>query len=29
VEVASEYIHLIGGIWKNLEFTCEEADLMP
>lgn len=29
VEVASEYIHLIGGIWKNLEFTCEDADLMP
>ena len=29
VEVASEYIHLLGGIWKNLEFTCEEADLMP
>ena len=29
VEVASEYIHLIGGIWKHLEFTCEEADLMP
>ena len=29
VEVASEYIHLLGGIWKHLEFTCEEADLMP
>nr|DAV69648.1 MAG TPA: hypothetical protein [Caudoviricetes sp.] len=29
MEVASEYIHLLGGIWKHLEFTCEEADLMP